>query len=130
MKKLAATALALALLVPAVALAQAPSFTGKWEGQLTRINPDGTTQPGSGSVFNFTQKGKELTGTAGPSADNQWPIAKGVVNGTKATFEVQQPNGPLHKFTITLAKDKFTGELVSNLGEQTRNGKVEATKAK
>ena len=129
MKKLAIAALIVAVLAPALA-AQAPSFTGKWEGQLTRVNPDGTTAPGSGTVFNFTQKGKELTGTGGPTAENQMKIEKGVVNGNKATFEVTQPNGVLHKFTITLAKDKITGDIVSTLNGETRNGKVEATKTK
>ena len=130
MKKLAVIALILAVLTPAIA-AQTPSFTGKWEGTLMRVNPDGTTNPGSATLFNFTQKGKELTGSGGPSAENQWPIAKGVVNGNKATFEVTQPgNGVLHKFTVTLVKDKFTGEIVSTLNGETRNGKVEATKAK
>ena len=130
MKKLAAIAIVLAIIAPAVALAQAPSFTGKWDGTLTRVNPDGTTGNPNPMHMNLTQKGKVLEGTAGPSAENQWTVEKGVVNGTKATFEVQQPNGPIHKFTVTLAKDKFTGEILSELNGQTRNGKVEATKAK
>jgi hypothetical protein len=129
MKKLAIAALVLALVAPALA-AQAPSFTGKWDGTLTRVNPDGTTGNPNPMHMNLTQKGKVLEGTAGPSAENQWKVEKGVVNGATATFEVQQPNGPLHKFTITVAKDKFAGEIVSELNGQTRNGKVEATKAK
>ena len=65
MKKLVAFALVLAALAPAVAAQTAASFTGKWEGTFTRQRPDGTEDT-SKVVFDLTQKGKELTGTAGP----------------------------------------------------------------
>jgi hypothetical protein len=52
-----------------------------------------------------------LTGTVGPNAERQWPIQKGAVDGTKVTFAVQQPDGPLRTFTLTLAKDRLQGEI-------------------
>ena len=69
-------------------------------------------------VFNLTQKGKVLTGTAGP-ADRQWTVEKGVVNAGKATFEVQQPDGPLFKFTLTIVKGRLQGDMAG-----TRDGVV------
>lgn len=130
MKKLAAIAVVLAVLAPSAALAQT-AFSGKWTGTLTNVRPDGTTGTPNPMELNLTQKGKVLTGTAGPNAETQWKIENGVVNGTKATFEVTQAsNGVLHKFSVTLAKDKIEGDIVSELNGQTRNGKVEAARAK
>ena len=108
-KKIAVFALiVLAALTPAVH-AQAPAgFTGKWVGTFTRPGSQGN--PGN-VEFNFIQKGNALTGTAGP-ADQQFPIVKGgtVVAG-KAKFDVQQPGGPLFKFTLSIVKGRLTGDM-------------------
>src|SRR5512147_1978255 len=101
MKKLVALAVMLVAFVPALAAQTATSFTGKWEGTFTMQRPDGTEGNPQNVVFNLAQKGKVLTGTAGP-ADKQWKIDKGAINAGKATFEVQQPDGPLFKFTLTI----------------------------
>ena len=127
MKKLSAFALVLAFLVPALA-AQAATFTGKWEGTFTIQNPDGTPGNTNNVVFDLTQKGKVLTGTGGP-ATQQWPIEKGAVDAGKATFEIQQPNGPLFKFTLTIVKGRLQGEMAGERDGQTRKAKVDAAKA-
>lgn len=75
MKRLLALALVLAALAPAVAAQTTASFTGKWEGTFTMQAPDGTERPPRPVVFDLTQKGKALTGTAGPP-DQQWKIDK------------------------------------------------------
>ena len=78
----------------------------------------------------MTQKGKELTGTAGPP-DQQWKIEKGAVNAGKATFDVQQPDGPLFKFTLTIVKDRLQGEMTGERDGVVRGrAKVDAAKAK
>ena len=129
MKTLAAFALALAVLAPAVAAQTAASFTGKWEGTFTRQRPDGTEDKNE-VVFNLTQKGKVLTGTAGPT-DQQWKIEKGAVNAGKATFEVQQPDGPLFKFTLAIIKGRLQGEMTGERDGVVRGrAKVDAAKAK
>src|ERR1051325_644822 len=101
MKRLAVIAFVLVALVPTLGAQSAASFTGKWEGTFKLQRPDGSEGNAQDVVFNLTQKGKGLTGTAGP-ADRQWAVDKGVVNAGKATFEVQQPDGPLFKFTLTI----------------------------
>jgi hypothetical protein len=129
MKKLIAFALVLAALAPAVAAQTAASFTGKWEGTFTRQRPDGTEDKNA-VVFNLTQKGKELTGTAGPG-EQQWKIEKGAVNAGKATFQVQQPNGPLFKFTLTIVKGRLQGDMIGERDGVVRGrAKVDAAKAK
>ena len=129
MKKLLALALVLAALVPTVPAAQATaSFTGKWEGTFTRQRDDGTEQTNA-VVFDLTQKDKALTGTAGPP-EQQWTIDKGAVDAGKATFEVQQPNGPLFKFALTIVKDRLQGEMTGERdGVISGRAKVDAAKA-
>lgn len=135
MKKLAAFALVLLALASSVAAQTAASFTGKWEGTFTMQRPDGTEGNTNPVVFNMTQKGKELTGTGGP-ADKQWKIEKGAVAAGKATFDVQQPDGPLFKFTLTIVKGRLQGEMAGERDGVVRGhakvdaAKVDAAKAK
>ena len=128
MRKFLAFALLLTALVPGVAAQTAASFTGKWEGTFSRQRPDGTEDTDA-VVFELTQKGKALTGTAGPP-EQQWKVEKGAVNAGKATFEVQQPNGPLFKFTLTIVKGRLQGDMAGERDGVVRGrAKVDAAKA-
>jgi hypothetical protein len=130
MTKLAAFALALAVLAPPLAAQKAESFTGRWEGTFTMQRPDGTEGNSNAVVFDLTQKGKALTGTAGPT-EQQWKIDKGAVNAGKATFEVQQPDGPLFKFTLSIVKGRLQGEMTGERDGVVRGrAKVDAARAK
>src|SRR5262245_34888509 len=103
MKMFATLALLALVLIPATLTAQATDLTGNWNAKFTATRPDGTTQSIT-FTFHFTQKGKTLTGTIGPEPARQWKVEKGVVDGAKVTFEVQQPDGPLRVFALTHAK--------------------------
>jgi hypothetical protein len=130
MKKLLALALVLAAFAPAVAAQTSGSFTGKWEGTFTMQRPDGTEGGPRPVAFDLTQKGKLLSGTAGPP-ERQWKLEKGAVTAGKATFEVQQPDGPLFKFTLTIVKGRLQGEMAGERdGEVRGHAKVDAAKAK
>jgi hypothetical protein len=130
MKKLAALALVLVAFAPVLAAQSATSFTGKWEGTFKMQRPDGTEGNPSNVVFNLTQKGKVLTGTAGP-AEKQWKVEKGAVTAGKATFEVQQPDGPLFKFTLSIVKGHLQGDMAGERDGVVRgHAKVDADKAK
>lgn len=124
------TLAALAILVMTAAPAQAQtSLTGKWDGTMTRTAPDGRTQS-IDFMFDVTQKGKVLTGTVGPNAERQWPIEKGVVNGTKVTFQVQQPEGPLRTFTLTLVDERLKGTMLAEMNGQSFEATVDAGRRK
>ena len=110
LRKFGVIAFVLLALVPAVAAQTATGFSGKWNGTFKMQRPDGTEGPVNTVAFDLAQKGKVLTGTAGP-ADRQWKIEKGAVEAGKATFEVQQPDGPLFKFTLTIVKGRLQGEM-------------------
>jgi hypothetical protein len=130
MKTLVAIAVALVALVPMLAAQTATSFTGKWEGTFTMQRPDGTEGSSNAVVFNLRHEGKQLTGTAGP-AEQQWTIDKGSVNGGKAMFDVQQPNGPLFKFTLTIVEGRLEGDMTGERdGVVGGRAKVEAPRAK
>jgi hypothetical protein len=130
MKRLVAFALVLVALAPAVAAQTPASFTGKWEGTFKMQREDGTEGDPRPVVFNLTHKGKELTGTTGP-ADQLWKIEKGAVTDGKATFEVQQPEGPLFKFALTVDNGRLQGEMTGERdGEVRGRAKVDAAKAK
>jgi hypothetical protein len=130
MKSFVVAAIALVTLMPAVGAQTANTFTGKWEGTYTLQRPDGTEANPSRIVFDLTQKGKALTGTAGP-ADQQVKIDKGAVNAGQATFEVQPPDGPLFKFTLTIAKGRLQGEMTGERDGVVRGrAKVDAAKSK
>ncbi len=123
MKILAAIAAVLLMIAPAHA--QTTNLTGKWTGTLTRAAPDGRTQS-IAFMFDLTQKGTVLTGTAGPNADRQWPIEKGgAVEGTKVTFKVQQPEGPMRTFTLALVEGRLQGEMLAELDGQSFTTKVD-----
>ena len=110
MKKFGVVAIVLLTLVTAAAAQTAASFTGKWSGTFKMQRDDGTEGPPNTVVFDLAQKGKVLTGTAGPT-EKQWTVEKGAVDAGKATFEVQQPDGPLFKFTLTIVKGRLQGEM-------------------
>ena len=129
MKTLLAIAALLLMNAPASAHAQTTDLTGKWTGTLTRTAPDGRTQS-IDFMFDLTQKGKVLTGTAGPNAERQWPIQKGAVDADKITFQVQQPDGPLRTFTLKLVKDRLQGEMLAELDGQSFTAKVDGGRAK
>jgi hypothetical protein len=127
MKKFLALALVLATLAPAVAAQTTASFTGKWEGTFVRQRPDGTEDKNA-IVFDLTQQGKALTGTAGPG-EQQWKIENGAVAAGKATFQVQQPNGPLFKFALTIVKGRLQGDMIGERDGVVRGqAKVDAAK--
>jgi hypothetical protein len=126
------TLAAIAVLLFSVVLspAQTTSLTGKWTGTMTRTAPDGRTQT-IDFMFDLTQKGKVLTGTAGPNAERQWAIAKGSVDGENIKFQVQQPDGgPLRTFTLKLVKDRLQGEMLAERDGQSFTTKVDAGRAK
>jgi hypothetical protein len=130
MKKLVAIAIVLLAFAPAINAQTAAPFTGKWEGNLRMQRPDGTEGDPRPVTFNLTQKGKVVTGTAGPP-DKQVQVENGAVKSGKATFEVQQPEGPLFKFTLTIVEGRLQGDMAGEREGVVRgHAKIDAAKAK
>jgi hypothetical protein len=93
-------------IILAVSLFAAEDLSGKWSGSF-KITMDGESND-EFIYMDIKQKGAEITGTAGPSLEQQWPILKGKIEGNKITFEVQS-DAPLIKFDLTLADGHLKG---------------------
>ena len=128
MKSLIAFVFVLFTLVPVASAQSSASFAGKWEGTFTLQGPDGAQAQPRPIVFNITQKGKEISGTAGP-VDQQEKIVNGIVAGNKVTFDVQMPQGPPFKFALTLVKGRLQGDMTRENNGTVRQAKVDAGKA-
>ena len=125
MRRFASLAVLVLLIAPVSA---AEDFTGKWSGSFLATGPDGGTR--DDTIFmDLKQKSTELTGTAGPSAEQQWPILKGSVDGNTLAFEVQS-NRPLIKFSLTFADGHLKGDAVAEFEGQKLSAKVDAQRVK
>jgi hypothetical protein len=65
----------------------AGELTGKWTGKFDITTAEGENKPDT-AVMSLKIDGTTVTGTAGPNEDQQWPIKKGKLEGSKLTFEV------------------------------------------
>jgi hypothetical protein len=118
-----------ALAVFALAAPPDLDLSGKWTGSFNVTAPDGE-QHESTIVMVLTQKGAELTGTAGPNEGEQFPIANGKVAGEKITLEVQPPQGPAIKFDLAMAGDRIKGGANMSANGESRTAKVDIGRAK
>ena len=123
MKLLAAVGLMLVLTLSAIAA----DVTGTWSGSLKVSGPDGQVQDDTIHMV-LKQDGAKLTGTAGPNADQQLPIGKGAVDGSKVTMEVAAGQGTF-KFELALDAEHLKGDVTLSAGPQTLKAKMDATRA-
>jgi hypothetical protein len=104
----------------------AVSITGVWTGTFA-FKSTGAEQ--RSAYFNLTQKESNVTGTAGPDADGQMPIAKGkiaTVNAvTTVTFEVGQPDGPPLKFELQLVDGRLRGKATAEANGEKREATID-----
>lgn len=118
----------MALLVsPLLHAAQAQDLTGKWNGQFL-MTVDGQ-QNDDVAFLNLTQKGAVLTGTAGPTLEQQWTILNGKVDGAAVTFDVQT-DGPLIKFTLVIVDGRLKGDAAAELDGVKMTAKLDVGRSK
>jgi len=119
MKAFVVFAVVSSFLLPAMATAPGP-VSGKWSGAVSIKNEAGEAQ--SQPVFLIlTQDGKKLTGTGGPSEDEQgFNIDNGAVDGNKVSFDVTVEDALYHS-TAQLTENELNGETIRS---QTNGVKV------
>lgn len=110
--------LLVAVLLLAPSLFAAEDLTGKWSGSFM-VSINGSEAREDYAYMVFKHAGKELTGTAGPNENQQWPILKGVVSvtgtapkeSTKASFDVASEGGagPTIHFELELVSGRLKG---------------------
>ena len=108
-------------LLAAIAL-RAADLTGKWTGAAKGIEDEGHS-----AVLHLKQSGTEISGTAGPSEDQQWPITKGKVDGDKITFQLPT-DGPVVKFELNLVDDHMKGKATFDLDGNPQTVTLDLTK--
>jgi hypothetical protein len=98
----------LILLFAAASALCAADISGKWSGTSEYVNRDGQTRS---LPVNLTlqQKGEQVTGTAGPSAEQQQQIQNGKFDGNQLTFEVSDGEGKAI-VSLMLAGEAMKGE--------------------
>ena len=102
--------------------------SGKWTGSFKMSGPDGQTKDGTAMLV-LKQKGTEITGTAGPSEEEQMAIQKGSIDGSKITIELAADQGTI-KFALVVAGDHMTGDANLDNGSQKLTAKLDVTRAK
>jgi hypothetical protein len=104
-------------------------LTGVWTGTLNRS--DGGS---SSAHLDLKQKDADLTGSAGPDADRQAPLARAKVSTvdgvTGATFDVTQPNGAVMKFDLKLVEGRLKGKVTMERDGETREGTIDVGRDK
>jgi hypothetical protein len=91
----------------------AAELTGKWSGSFDVTNPAGETRDDNAYMV-LKEAGGEVTGSAGPDVEKQWPIQKGKLDGQKLTFEVKMDDGGVIVFAL-----RFDGTTIQGTAEGT-----------
>ena len=125
MKRLAVVVSLVLLLTPALA---ATDFSGKWSGSFVNTGPEGQKNE-SQAFMDLKQNGTAITGTAGPSTDQQWEIRNGRVAGDKITFEVQNDVPVLIKFELALVDGHLKGVAKAERDGQTMSAAIDLQRA-
>ncbi len=63
----------------------------KWRGTLAGERPDGTFSEETPAFLTLKQDGNKITGKAGPSEEESFPLEKGIIEGDSVTFEIATP---------------------------------------
>ena len=94
-------------------------LTGVWTGTLNRNDGGSST-----AYLDLKQKDADLTGSAGPDADRQSPIAHAKVTTVKdvtsVTFDATQPSGAVMKFDLKLVEGRLKGKVTLERDGETR----------
>jgi hypothetical protein len=102
------------------------NVTGKWTGSFKIAGPDSET----GTAFlMLKQSGSEISGTVGPDEGEQHAITKGKIEGDKITLLVEDQDHTI-KLDLVVAGDRITGDANISHEGQTKQAKIEVTRAK
>jgi hypothetical protein len=115
------------LVAAALAAAAGVDASGKWNGGFS--NESG----GTGTAYAVIKlSGTSLSGTAGPNADEQWPIENGKIAGNKISLTVKSPSdGAAYKCDLVLDADHLKGDMtVTRPDGQTQKAKMDLTRVK
>lgn len=125
MKTLLCLLMAAFCVIPAMA---DENVTGRWTGTFTMIGADGQTKD-SGALLVLKQEGSQITGTAGPTEDEQYTIQNGKIEGNKLTLDVAHGDHPIH-LELVVAEDRIQGDARGSGEEGEFRAKLDVKRAK
>lgn len=105
------------------------NLTGKWTGSFNIQGPDGAQLEQGEIVMHLKQAGASLSGTIGPSEEEQLPIVVGKVEGDKVTIEVKREQSVV-KVDLTLTGDRLKGGAALTMQDRNATAKIDAGRAK
>lgn len=101
----------------------AADATGIWTGTLVVSKSDGTDKPGPAYLV-LKQEGSKISGSAGPSADEQHPMSVGKAEDGAITFEL--PTGSaVMKFKLQQTGEEIKGSVTRERDGETETAKLE-----
>jgi hypothetical protein len=122
------------LLICALALSALTAFgadvSGKWSGTL-EITHDGEAKNSTAFLI-LKQDGTKISGSIGQTAEKQYPIRDGSIEGDKILLEVVPDQGPpLVKFALKLdGDDHITGDMNAESDEGKISAKIDVKREK
>src|SRR5579863_3208052 len=114
--------LAFVATLPAVEI----DLTGKWTGTF---DGSGGQEKPSTAVLLQKQKGPEISGTAGPTEEDQFPIRNGKIEGNKITLDVDHQGIIMH-VALTLTGDRLQGDAHMSRDGETATATIDVTRSK
>jgi hypothetical protein len=103
----------------------AANFGGKWTGTFV---DSAETSKNEGLVLILTQDGNTLTGTAGPTADEQMAISNGKIDSNNVTFDLKAEEIMIH-FTLQLVDNHLKGQATAEVAGEKHSGVIDLTRA-
>ncbi len=91
----------------------AADISGKWTGA---VKGDAEAK-GQIAELTLKQNGSEITGTAGSSGGDSWPIQNGKFEDDRVTFDITAEEIPVH-FELRLQDDHLKGTVTYQEGGQ------------
>jgi len=89
--------------------------SGKWSGRFVDVQDEAKSE----SIFMILkQEGSQLSGSGGPTEDQQRPIQNGKVEGDNLTFEIATGKGTI-SFDLKATDDEIKGEMKRTRGDGT-----------
>ena len=102
----------------------AAELSGKWTGMVQIKTPDGENMMVP-LIAELQQKGQELSGTIGRSADEKKAIENGKVEGTKLSFQVSTSDSANpFKFELAATEAGLEGQMTGRVDQGQITGKV------
>ena len=113
-------------LVLSAVVAFSANVTGKWTGSFIDTTEGQTKNETACMILN--QDGSKITGTVGPTVEEQIPIKAGTIDGNKVTFQVAADQQVII-FELTVDGNRMTGEAHAEADGQKKTARIDVKRA-